>query len=46
MDDIRVNPKRYVSLSIFGKKAKGSYLTKPLPVAPGPVRDTAIVSNR
>lgn len=32
MDDIRVNPKRYVSISIFGRKAKKQYLTSPLPV--------------
>ena len=32
MDDIRVNPKRYVSISIFGRKAKNQYLTSPLPV--------------
>jgi len=32
MDDIRVNPKRYVSISIFGGKAKKDYLTSPLPV--------------
>ncbi len=32
MDDIRVNPKRYVSISIFGGKAKKQYLTSPLPV--------------
>ncbi|WP_018614572.1 MlaD family protein [Segetibacter koreensis] len=31
MDDIRVNPKRYVSISIFGGKAKKQYLTSPLP---------------
>ena len=32
MDDIRVNPKRYVSISIFGGKSKGQPLTSPLPV--------------
>jgi phospholipid/cholesterol/gamma-HCH transport system substrate-binding protein len=32
MDDIRINPKRYVSISIFGGKAKGQPLTSPLPV--------------
>lgn len=32
MDDIRVNPKRYVSISIFGGKSKGQYLTSPLTV--------------
>lgn len=30
LDDLRVNPKRYVSISIFGKKTKGNYLTNPL----------------
>jgi len=33
MDDIRVNPKRYVSISIFGGKSNKEYLTSPLPVA-------------
>ena len=33
MDDIRVNPKRYVSISIFGGKGKKQYLTSPLPDA-------------
>jgi phospholipid/cholesterol/gamma-HCH transport system substrate-binding protein len=33
MDDIRVNPKRYVSISIFGGKAKKQYLTSPLPAS-------------
>lgn len=33
MDDIRVNPKRYVSISIFGRKDKKQYLTSPLPAA-------------
>jgi phospholipid/cholesterol/gamma-HCH transport system substrate-binding protein len=32
MDDLRVHPKRYVSISIFGKKDKGTPLTAPLPV--------------
>lgn len=32
MDDIRVNPKRYVSISIFGGKGKKEYLTSPLPI--------------
>jgi len=27
VDDIRVHPKRYVNISIFGKKDKGGYLT-------------------
>lgn len=31
LDDIRVNPKRYVSISIFGKKAKNEPLMTPLP---------------
>jgi len=31
LDDIRVNPKRYVSISVFGKKAKGDPLTVPSP---------------
>ncbi len=30
LDDIRVNPKRYVSISVFGKKNKGGYLEEPL----------------
>jgi phospholipid/cholesterol/gamma-HCH transport system substrate-binding protein len=30
LDDIRVNPKRYVSISVFGKKNKGGYLETPL----------------
>jgi len=30
MDDFRVHPKRYVHFSLFGKKNKGNYLTKPL----------------
>ena len=30
LDDIRVNPKRYVSISVFGKKNKGGYLEVPL----------------
>ncbi len=38
MDDLRVNPKRYVSISIFGKKNTGNYLTKPLPAST--VKDT------
>lgn len=29
-DDIRVHPKRYVNISLFGKKDKGDYLTAPL----------------
>lgn len=30
MDDLRVHPKRYVNISVFGKKDKGNYLTTPL----------------
>jgi phospholipid/cholesterol/gamma-HCH transport system substrate-binding protein len=30
VDDLRKNPKRYVSLSVFGKKEKGDYLKAPL----------------
>lgn len=29
-DDLRVHPKRYVNISVFGKKDKGNYITKPL----------------
>lgn len=32
LDDLRVHPKRYVNISVFGKKDKGDYLTEPLPV--------------
>ena len=31
LDDLRVHPKRYVGISVFGKKDKGDYLTEPLP---------------
>lgn len=31
IDDIKTNPKRYISFSIFGKKTKGTGLTVPLP---------------
>ncbi len=31
MDDLRAHPKRYVNLSIFGRKDRGGYLTSPLP---------------
>lgn len=31
LDDLRLHPKRYVSISIFGKKAKGEPLMAPLP---------------
>ena len=30
LDDLRVNPKRYVNISVFGKKNKGGYLEVPL----------------
>ena len=30
IDDLRVHPKRYVNLSIFGKKDKGDYLNLPI----------------
>lgn len=30
LDDIRVHPKRYVNVSVFGKKDKGNYLTAPM----------------
>ena len=30
LDDIRVHPKRYLSISVFGKKEKGGYITAPL----------------
>jgi phospholipid/cholesterol/gamma-HCH transport system substrate-binding protein len=30
LDDIRVHPKRYVNISIFGKKDKANYITAPL----------------
>lgn len=30
MDDLRVHPKRYVNVSVFGKKDKGDYLISPL----------------
>jgi phospholipid/cholesterol/gamma-HCH transport system substrate-binding protein len=29
-DDLRVHPKRYVNISVFGKKDKGDYLTEPV----------------
>src|SRR5664279_2759626 len=31
LDDLRVHPKRYLNVSVFGKKDKGDYLTMPLP---------------
>jgi phospholipid/cholesterol/gamma-HCH transport system substrate-binding protein len=30
LDDLRVHPKRYVNISVFGKKDKGGYMTAPL----------------
>lgn len=30
LDDIRVHPKRYLTVSVFGKKDKGNYITAPL----------------
>jgi len=30
LDDLRVHPKRYVNISVFGKKDKGDYLQTPL----------------
>jgi phospholipid/cholesterol/gamma-HCH transport system substrate-binding protein len=31
LDDLKTNPKRYISFSVFGKKYKGDALTVPLP---------------
>lgn len=31
LDDLRTHPKRYVNLSVFGRKDKGGALTSPLP---------------
>ena len=31
LDDIRIHPKRYVSISVFGKKEKGEPISIPLP---------------
>jgi phospholipid/cholesterol/gamma-HCH transport system substrate-binding protein len=31
LDDIRINPKRYVSISVFGKKAKSDPISVPTP---------------
>ncbi|MBS1760753.1 MAG: MCE family protein [Bacteroidetes bacterium] len=39
VDDLRVHPKRYVNLSIFGKKDKGDYLNLP-------VGDSAFLDNK
>ncbi len=42
-DDLRVHPKRYVNISVFGKKDKGNYITKPLNENTKP--DTLIASK-
>lgn len=42
-DDLRVHPKRYVNISIFGKKDKGNFITKPLNENTKP--DTLIASK-
>ncbi len=42
-DDLRVHPRRYVNISIFGKKDKGNYITKPLNENTKP--DTLIASK-
>jgi phospholipid/cholesterol/gamma-HCH transport system substrate-binding protein len=39
VDDIKVHPKRYVNISVFGRKDKGNYLTSPLQ------KDTIVVSG-
>ena len=31
LDDIRAHPKRYVNISVFGKKDKSGALTSPAP---------------
>ena len=41
MDDIRINPKRYVSISIFGGKSKGQPLTSPITAA-----DTSLLQQQ
>jgi phospholipid/cholesterol/gamma-HCH transport system substrate-binding protein len=40
IDDIKVHPKRYVNVSVFGKKDKGDYLTSP------GKKDTVVSSNK
>ena len=42
-DDLRVHPKRYVNISVFGKKDKKDYITKPLNEQTKP--DTLIASK-
>ena len=32
LDDVRVNPKRYVNISVFGRKDKNGPLTSPSPI--------------
>ncbi len=49
-DDLRVHPKRYVSISVFGKKDKGGYITKPLSETSKPdtliaAKDTILVAQ-
>jgi phospholipid/cholesterol/gamma-HCH transport system substrate-binding protein len=39
IDDIKVHPKRYVNISVFGKKDKTGYLTSPVK------KDTLVVSG-
>lgn len=39
LDDIRVHPRRYVNISVFGRKDKGNYITAPL------IDDTLKVAN-
>ncbi len=39
LDDLKAHPKRYVNLSIFGRKDKGGYLNSPLP------KDTIVVTE-
>ncbi len=42
-DDLRVHPRRYVNISVFGKKDKGNYITKPMNEQTKP--DTLIASQ-
>ncbi len=39
LDDIRVHPKRYLTISVFSKKDKGNYITAPL------IDDTLIIKT-
>ena len=34
LDDMRVHPRRYLNISVFGKKDKGNFLIEPLPNDP------------